>query len=166
MNSRLIGLIKAFFIFIFVFYTIVSIENINNEIRKLKEEKKEIDDTLIDLSNEIGNLILKENRMNSIFLHSSGYQEIAEGLYAIIDSVDPHLTGLKIKGEILNTLAVDREGVSFKVHVGDKSGDFFIDEIPSGVAKKFEVYIPDADKDAKYAIFEYKSGVVKYYERK
>ena len=67
MNSRLIGLIKAFFIFIFVFYTIVSIENINNEIRKLKEEKKEIDDTLIDLSNEIGNLILKENRMNSIF---------------------------------------------------------------------------------------------------
>lgn len=163
MNSRLIGLIKAFFIFIFVFYTIVSIGDINNEIRKLEEEKKKIDDILVDIYNNLINL----SERNKIFLHLSGYQEMGEGgLYVAIESVDPHLTGLKIKGEILNALAVDRGGLSFKVHVGDKSGDFFIDEIPSGVAKKFEVYIPDADKDAKYAIFEYKSGVVKYYERK
>ena len=157
MNSRLIGVIKAFFIFIFVFYTIVSIEDINDELRKLEEEKKKISDVLVDLIN------LSEK--NRILLHSSGYQEMEGGLYVVIDSVNPHLSGLKIKGEILNALAVDREGLSFKVHVGDKSGDFFIDEIPSGVAKKFEVYIPDADKDAEYAIFEYKSDFMKYYAR-
>lgn len=161
MSSRLIGLIKAFFIFIFVFYTIVSIKDINNELRKLKEQNKIIGEALVDISNNLTNLSEK----NKILLHLSGYQEMEGGLYVVIDSVDPHLTGLKIKGEILNALAVDREGLSFKVHVGDKSGDFFIDEIPSGVAKKFEVYIPNADKDAEYAIFEYKSGVVKYYRK-
>ena len=83
-----------------------------------------------------------------------------EGLYVAIDGVEPYLTGLKIKGKILNALAVNRKDLSFKVYIRDKSGDFFIDIIPSGVAKNFEVYIPDADKDAEYALFEYENGVI------
>ena len=80
-------------------------------------------------------------------------------------SVNPHLTGVKIKGRIINSTALARENIEFEITIAGKTKKFSINRISSGNSTGFEVYVPDVpidkvniakfEKISSYALYSY-----------
>jgi len=63
-------------------------------------------------------------------------------------NVEKHLTGVKIKGRIINSTALTYKDITFKMIVGEQEKDFYIKRISSGNSSSFEIYVPDVPIEA------------------
>lgn len=80
-------------------------------------------------------------------------------------SVKPHLTGVMVKGVIINGTPLPQENIKFKITILDKSKEFSIKKLSPGGSKGFEVYIPDVPADkAQTAKIEHLESTVLYYK--
>lgn len=87
--------------------------------------------------------IVYQDVYSRIDLTKTSFQSIPKGFEIAIKNVDAHLTGIKIKGEVLNTQSVDYENLNLTIEVGQTNKDFTINKLKAGYAAEFEVYIPD-----------------------
>jgi hypothetical protein len=104
--------------------------------------------------------LLEQKRID---LTVKSFQNVGGNFCISIESVDPHLSGVTIKGHVLNENATKCTDVKFNVSVGKTKQELNIPEISSGYASKFELYVPDvATEDTKTASVEYESSNVSY----
>jgi len=78
-----------------------------------------------------------------IDLTHTAVQPIGEGFNIRVEGVEEHLTGIKIKGQIINGTSLDYKKVKIKISVGKAEQEFYINTISSRHGAKFDVYIPD-----------------------
>lgn len=76
-----------------------------------------------------------------IDLTETSFQNLSDGFKIAVKNVDTHLTGIKIKGSILNTQSVNYENARFTIELASTSKDFVVNKIPQGYASDFEIYI-------------------------
>ena len=126
-----------------------------NEQQKTLDEMEE---RIIKLEELIQHVV-----RSKIDLTQTSFQPCLEQFDIAIKDVNEHLTGIKIKGLMLNKYSVDIEDASFKFLVGRSERTLDIKEIPAGCAAEFEIYIPDVSvKEANTAyIFDFHS-MIKY----
>ena len=72
---------------------------------------------------------LDEEYATPIKLTTKNIQTIPRGFQITIDNVTQHLSGIKIRGRVINTQAVHREGIEFRITVAGKSNTFVINRI-------------------------------------
>lgn len=108
--------------------------------------------------------IVYQDVYSRIDLTKTSFQSIPKGFEIAIKNVDTHLTGIKIKGEVLNTQSIDYENLNLTIEVGQTDKDFTISKLKAGYAAEFEVYIPDIPvSQTKTATITYNNGVIKFY---
>lgn len=108
--------------------------------------------------------IVYQDVYSRIDLTKTSFQSIPKGFEIAIKNVDAHLTGIKIKGEVLNTQSVDYENLNLTIEVGQTNKDFTINKLKAGYAAEFEVYIPDIPvSQTKTATVTYNNGVIRFY---
>lgn len=108
--------------------------------------------------------IVYQDVYSRIDLTKTSFQSIPKGFEIAIKNVDAHLTGIKIKGEVLNTQSVDYENLNLTIEVGQTNKDFTINKLKAGYATEFEVYIPDIPvSQTKTATVTYNNGVIRFY---
>lgn len=93
-------------------------------------------------------------------------QDIGNGFYVVQAEQLAHLNGIKFKGRVINTQAVDHTSLSFQIAVKKQKKSFSINKISSGNSTGFSVYIPDISaSDSQYAKVKYESSSVSYFTR-
>lgn len=108
--------------------------------------------------------IVYQDVYSRIDLTKTSFQDIPKGFEIAIKNVDVHLTGIKIKGEVLNTQSVDYENLNLTIEVGQTNKDFTINKLKAGYAAEFEIYIPDIPvSQTKTAMITYNNGVINFY---
>lgn len=122
-NSALILLLIAF-----VIYDYLSNKKILKDMRK---------DILIN------KIMVESIDSPSVDLTVSEFQDIGDDFEVTIETVEPHLSGFKVKGRMLNITSVALSNVEFSIHMGDEYQKFTIDNIRPGHAARFEVYVPN-----------------------
>jgi hypothetical protein len=131
-------------------YAFIAVRGVNGRVdqfEKLTNEK------ISELGTNIGQLAeslqgiwpsLAHLPTSEIDLTQQGWQELGHGLLITRISVAQHLTGVKVKGKIVNTLSVRQSKVSFSIQIGNSTKNFEIaQEILPGYGAPFEVYVPD-----------------------
>lgn len=84
---------------------------------------------------------------NPINLTVPNVQDIDNDYKVTIESVEQHLTGVRVKGRIINSTTLDNEDLSFKIKISNQSQDFYINRISAGNSTGFEVYVPNVPID-------------------
>lgn len=80
-------------------------------------------------------------------------------------SVKPHLTGVIVKGTIINGTPLPQENIKFRITILNSSKEFSIKKLSPGGSKAFEVYVPDVPADkAQTARIEHLESTVLYYK--
>ena len=93
----------------------------------------------------------------------SGIQEINNTFLVAELSLEPHLTGIKVKGRIVNSSSLSHENVKFKITVSKQSQEFTLNRVSPGSSTSFEVYVPDVPiKDTRSGEIEYIESMVSY----
>jgi len=134
------------------------------EIMELKQDLSMLK-TKMELLNTKMNRIALGNEPASVDLTSKNVQKINESFTVSIDEVEPHLTGIKIRGEIINTSGLTHRNIKFDVTVAEQTKELHIlEEIKSGYSRNFDLYIPDVPiEKSKYAKIEYISFVMRWH---
>jgi hypothetical protein len=113
------------------------------------------------------NLYKLENSKGAIDFTSTGLQEIGNGFYVVSLSIDQHLTGVMIKGRILNGTSLLHQQAQFNLEIAAQTKDITIDSIPPQNAALFEVYVPDVPIDqAHWGKMSYVRSLIHYYLKK
>lgn len=174
-HLKTISILVLFGLFIFLSF----------QIRGLKQEIPALKRTIFDLSfaEEAVRLVkldineLKEEvtdlRIKMFFgkpalisLTSESYQKINESFTVFIDEVEPHLTGIKIKGGIINTSGVAHENIKFDVTVAEQTKELnILKRINSGYSRNFELFIPNVPVEkSEYATIKFVNSVMAWYQ--
>ena len=150
----------------FVLYSkINTFEEIKRTVEKSKNGLEILETSVSELKKQLtsNEFRLIELERGFVDFTSSSIQDIGDGFCVAGIDASIHLTGIKIRGRILNTTSVDHRGATFKVRIGRSSNTLTIMRISSGNSTGFEVYIPDvAPSDAKFGNIKYKSSTVLY----
>ena len=76
--------------------------------------------------------------------HINVHQRIGAGFSILLDGVDRHLSGIRLRGLLQNELAVDRWDPAFEITVGESSQRFTATELlRAGKRVRITVYVPD-----------------------
>lgn len=158
MKSKILNILKIVVLTILVVLIIYSAIGVWNGKKKLDKINNDIN----DLNNAFSYLELTGKR-GYIDLTTSSLQDIGDGFFTSIESVNPHLTGVKVSGTMINSSSLDHFQAKFKITIGDQMQEFTIDEIPSSYSIKFKVYIPNVPKDkTSYGKIEYDESSIRY----
>ena len=78
-------------------------------------------------------------------------------------SLEQHLTGVKVKGEIINSTTLRYDKIKFQIEIANQKKDIYITRISPGNSTNFEVYVPDVPiENTRYGTIEYISSLVGY----
>ena len=78
-------------------------------------------------------------------------------------SLEQHLTGVRVRGIILNETAVAQESANFRLTIDGQHQEFFIQRLEPGSASAFEVYVPDVPLDkTRIGKFSYQGSTARY----
>jgi hypothetical protein len=142
-NSALILLLIAF-----VIYDYLSNKKILKDMRK---------DILIN------KIMVESIDRPSVDLTVSEFQDIGDDFAVTIETVEPHLSGFKVRGRMLNITSVALLNVKFGIHMGEAYQNFTIDNIRPGHAARFEVYVPNLGvEDTDSAEINYRGANISY----
>ena len=155
----LIVQLMVIFIILGIFYYNYKITiSIEEKIRSLRNDVETTQNILSDL-----NLSIEQIKNPEIDLTIKSFQPISDGFSISIISVDSHLTGVKVKGKILNQQSTAVTDTEFSIEIGNTSQNFEIKRINGGYAANFDVYIPDVNISyTKNAIISWLSSKVQY----
>jgi hypothetical protein len=109
-------------------------------------------------------LLLDDALSGVVDLTTTSFQ-IIEGNFGVsITSVEPHLSGSRIIGEVVNLSGVSRNNLVFNVTFDGQDEELsIIESIASGWAREFSLYIPDTSPENKYAKIEFEGSNISYY---
>jgi hypothetical protein len=150
-----IAFIVLFLALIFLFL------GVNGRYREAEHLRNQIQDIKIDI------IKLKWERKNFVDLTYTGSQSIGEIFSIIVEEVKPHLSGIKIKGEILNNSSVICSNIKFRVNFGETFTEqerelFILERINPGYSRDFELYIPDVPLEIRHIEMELISSSISY----
>jgi hypothetical protein len=139
----------------FLYYRVNDLDNRLREIGKLQLE------TWIGIRSD-----LNKTRNISVDFTVPNAQDIGKDFKVANLSVEQHLTGVKIKGRVINATSLRHDNLKFKITIAEKEKDFWINRISSGNSTTFDVYVPDVPLDkAQYGTIEYLESTVSFYTR-
>ena len=105
-----------------------------------------------------------QNEKGAVDFTDAGLQEIGNGFYVLGINLGQHLTGIKVKGRMLNGTSLAHSNAEFNLTIGDQVKDFTISSIPSQTAVSFNVYIPDVPVDqTHWGQIRYRRSLLNYY---
>jgi len=129
-------------------------------IVQLRDEITRIDSTMLEMRLKIYDLE-PPYYSDRIDLSDPEIQSIDEQFMLCRTSVEEHLTGIKVKGRVINATALRHDNVTFRITLGVHSKEFTINRISSGNSTPFSVYIPDVPiEESRYAKIEYVRATV------
>lgn len=107
----------------------------------------------------------KQKEKGLVNLTIPAVQKIDKDFMVAKLSTKPHLTGVMVKGTIINGTPLPQENIKFRITILDKSKEFSIKKLSPGGSRPFEVYIPDVPPDkAQTAKIEHLESTVLYYK--
>ncbi len=74
-------------------------------------------------------------------------QDIGNGFFVSDLSVEEYLTGVKVRGRMINATALDHLNADFEITIAESSREFSVNRIPSGNSTRFEVHVPGVALD-------------------
>ncbi len=90
-------------------------------------------------------------------------QEIGNGFLAAKLQVEQHLTGVKVRGLMINATALGHQNAKFKITIAGKEKEFSVNRVMIGGSTGFDVYVPDVPLNAtNSARLEYVESLVQY----
>jgi len=107
--------------------------------------------------------LLGHGQKKTIDLTTPTLQSIGEGLLVSVREVQAHLSGLVVKGRVVNTNAVTKTAVNIKMQIGKTKQGFMLKKVSRGGSSRFSVFVPRVDvKHASYADMWVVNSVVSY----
>ena len=151
-HLKTISILVLFGLLIFLFF------QIKGEVAVLRQDVNDLKIKLLDIT------IFGKPAL--IDLTSQKAQKIDDKFTIFIDEVEPHLTGIKIKGGTINTSGIAHKNIKFSVTVAEQTKELHIlEEIKSGYSRNFELYVPNVPiEKSKYAKIKYNSSLMAWFE--
>ncbi len=132
------------------------IEAVEKRLPKIEKIEKDTSSIMEELQ--------KQKEKGLVKLTNPAVQKVDRDFMVAKLSVKPHLTGVMIKGTIINATPLPQEDIKFRITILDKSKEFSIKKLSPGGSKGFEVYVPDVPADkAQTAKIEHLESTVLYY---
>lgn len=155
--------LNAFIIILVIISLLLSLSVIAYTYFSINQRLNYIQSTQDDIYYEVMPLI-RQSKSNNINLTEKGWQELNYGLRIADISVTEHLTGVIVKGRIINTLSVNQSIIKFSMNIGSRNKIFEVtDDIKPGCSAPFEVYIPDVPiKQSNYASIKCISSYINF----
>jgi len=139
------------------------VEDMKSTIAEIRQEVHNLDSTLAELRWDF-TFYKISNQKGSIDFASSNLQEIGDGFHVGNLSLAQHLTGVKVKGRIINGTSLDHSNVAFHLTIGSQTKEFTINSIPPNTGAYFDVYVPDVPIDrTRWGRIEYQRSSITYY---
>jgi len=143
-------------------------ESIQNKSDSLALKVSSMDGIIATLESrsELNELMddLERDLKGSVDLSTQDIQDIGHGFKVVGLSVTEHLTGVKVKGRIINATSLAHESLIFKITIGAQTKEFSISRISSGHSTGFNVYLPNVPTDrTSYGKIEYVRSFLRYY---
>ena len=145
----IISIITCLICVIGIFLYVQTINTRIDEKNKRLEEilfnaNDEFRENMVDKVSELLNSYMIFLPSLEIDLTSEGWQDLGHGLIVSDIVVDEHLTGVKVKGKVINCLSVTQSRISLFIVIGESSKEFeIIEDIEPSYSADFEVYVPD-----------------------
>jgi len=153
----IISIISIILALIAIIYT----ENTNKEIDNVKNETMNLNSEVNDLQFYLANQRLEIS--NLIDLSNSSIQDIGDGFKVAELNTSKHMTGVKIKGRVINMTSCTHQSINFKIYISNQEKTIFITQISPGHSTSFDTYIPDVPiEKARWATFKYIESVLKF----
>ncbi len=132
------------------------LNSLDDSLSLLKTENSFLKSRIDNLEKEIQDLrldmVLGKYEAATIDLTDESFQKIDNNFSISVEGIESHLSGMKIKGKILNSSGVTHKNVELSIAVEEGYKSFTIhEEISPGWARDFEVYIPDVPPETRSA---------------
>lgn len=164
--SVIISIIVAIGVIIIVLSLYTSVDIIPNRVSELQETVDSLQSTIIRHGVDIFLVKLKTEDLKtygSIDLSHAPLQTIDYRFLITIESVTEHLTGIKIKGRIVNLTSLRFDNLKFNITIASQSKEFSIRRISSGNSTTFNVYVPNVPlEESQYAYIEFVESLIYY----
>jgi len=156
----IILLLSALFILVFLY------------LRYLNDEVNLLSGRIFQNKLNVVSLKADKESENIVYLSMTEFQEIGGGFNVSVKSAAKYLTGINIKGLILNLQSVTYRNPTFIVYVYNvgkgehvKKAEFTVNkEIKPGHAVNFSAYIPDLPDRTNTLKIDYGGATVVFYE--
>ncbi len=133
------------------------LETVEKRLPKIEKIEKDTSSIMEELQ--------KQKEKGLVNLTIPAVQKLDKDFMVAKLSVKPHLTGVMVKGTIINGTPLPQENIKFRLTILDKSKEFSIKKLSPGGSKAFEVYLPDVPPDkAQTARIEHLESTVLYYK--
>lgn len=126
-----------------------------------KVEQLERTVLILDIDNDLKNDDILYG--NSINITTTSFQKLNDDFSIAIKSVEPHLSGLKLKGLIVNKSSVVHTDLKFKINnYHTEVATLSLNNAMPGQQANFEIYIPDITNNTKFLKFLYIESLIHY----
>ena len=139
-------------------------EKTKEEISKINKQQN----TLIQQVNDLASYKISKEVLdaweNTVDLTTPNIQNIGRGFMVSKLDIRQHLTGIKLKGRIINSTALTHTNIKFKISIAEQEKEFNINKISMGCGTGFNVYIPDVPiEETRYAHIRRTGSMVSSY---
>lgn len=133
------------------------IEAVEKRLPKIEKIEKDTSTIMEELQ--------KQREKGLVNLTIPAVQKLDKDFMVAKLSAKPHLTGVMVKGTIINGTPLPQENLKFRITILNSSKEFSIKKLSPGGSKNFEVYVPDVPADkALTARIEHLESTVLYYK--
>ncbi len=151
--KKTVKIVATTILVIFLIFIFIQIES---EISTLKQD-------VWDLKNKVYELTISSlDTAPTVSLTSETVHKIDDKFSIFVDEVETHLSGINIKGKIINTSSVTYENTKFDITVAEQTKELhIIKQIKPGYGREFEFYIPNVPVEkSEYAKIKYAGSMV------
>lgn len=144
------------------------IQRLEAEVDSVRGWSAELWGRVDSIASELRTLRLAERVYHGnegmVDLSTTDIQGIGDGFFAARLSAERHLTGLRVRGRIVNATSVRHEAAQFRITIGEQRQGFTVNIISPGNSTSFNVYVPDvAEEQERWARIEYQQSMIRYY---
>ncbi len=137
-----------------------------DKTESLQRQMDSLEIKIIDVRSDVRKLeidALLDDIKGSVDFSNPNLQDIGDGFMVGKLSVQQHLTGVKVKGRMVNHTALRQENIKLKITIGGYTKEFTINRISSGNSTSFEVYVPNVPiEKTQYGTIRYIESMVYY----
>jgi hypothetical protein len=139
-----------------------SVKAVSQQVDDLRQRIEDYRNEIAKTADEIAKIKLDIDYRKRGFLDLSvkSLQELGDGFWLEKVSVEPEMSGIVLKGFIINATPMNQSSIRFDITIGTKNQELIIDRIDPGMSRSFELYVPDVKiEDAGYAKINYVESV-------
>jgi hypothetical protein len=139
-----------------------SVKDVSRQVDELRKRIEDYRGEIAKAAEEIARIKLDIDFRKRGFLDLSvkSLQELGDGFWLEKASVEPDMSGIVLKGFIINSTTMNQSSIKFDITIGNKNQELIIDRIDPGMSQSFELYVPGVKiEDAGYAKINYVESV-------